>query len=42
MAKQPYKQEVSDVYKKALETVLKMIQDGIHVEQIMKFIKSML
>jgi hypothetical protein len=32
----------SNVYKEALETVLKMIQSGTHVENIMKYIYSIL
>jgi hypothetical protein len=31
-----------DVYKDALQTVLKMIQSGTHVENIMKYIDSIL
>ena len=32
----------SNVYKEALETVLKMIRSGTHVENIMKYIDSIL
>jgi hypothetical protein len=31
-----------NIYKDALETVLKMIQSGTHVENIMKYIDSIL